>query len=93
MVCLGKITENIKFSSTILASCDCEDPNLDKNLIWTKIFSDRRGSQTASVTYEIKMKETFLSRNLRFANSTQWGKAGRGIGLGGGAAQTPPIST
>ena len=62
---------------------------MDKNLIWTKIFSERRGSQTASVTYQIKMEETFLSRNLRFANSTQWGKAGRGIGLGGGAVQTP----
>ena len=60
----------------------------------TKIFSfSDRGSQTESVTCQIKMplrrKKHFLSRNLRFANSTEWRKLGRGIGRGEGHLRPP----
>ena len=63
----------------------------------TKIFSfSDRGSQTESVTCQIKMplrrKKHFLSRNLRFANSTEWRKLGRGIGRGRGTSD-PPVFT
>ena len=60
----------------------------------TKIFSfSDRGSQTESVTCQIKMplrrKKHFLSHNLRFANSTEWRKLGRGIGRGEGHLRPP----